>query len=213
MEINNIISGHQEFKQKRFSKYKKRFYDLVKEGQKPKVLFITCSDSRVVPTLITNTDPGDMFIVRNVGNFIAPYSPDNDYHSTAAAIEYAVSHLHVSEIIVCGHSHCGAIKELYQKHEENDAFVHVQKWLELGAKAKNYINLVMPQADLEKKLVATEKISIVFQLSNLLSYPEVEKKVENGELNLRGWYYKLENGALEYFDSETHSFIELEMEK
>lgn len=212
VDIDSIIDGYEDFKEKKFSKYKKKFYELVKEGQKPKILFISCCDSRVVPNLITNTDPGDMFIVRNVGNFIPPHSPDDKFHSTAAAIEYAVSHLKVSEIIVCGHSHCGAIHELYKDNNDHHAFVHITKWLELGAKAKNYVNLVMPDATLEKKLVATEKISVFFQLTNLLTYPEVKKRVDEGKLNLRGWYYKIQSGELEYFDNDAHKFIPLKSE-
>ncbi len=210
MDINSIIEGYEEFREKRFVKYEKRFTHLVKEGQNPKVLFISCCDSRVTPSLFTSTDPGDMFVVRNIGNMVAPYSPDNDYHSTAAAIEYAVSVLKVRDIIVCGHSHCGAIAGLYKDLNNDERVVHVKKWLELGSKAKDFISLTMSKADMEEKLQATEKISVVFQLMNLLTYPEVEKLVNEGELNLRGWYYKIESGELEYYDDETHKFLPLE---
>ncbi len=210
MHVDKIIEGYEEFRDKKFKKYKNRFSDLVKQGQKPKVLFISCCDSRVTPNLFTSTDPGDMFVVRNIGNMVAPYSPDNDFHSTAAAIEYAVSVLKVSDIIVCGHSHCGAIAGLYQNLEDNEKMVHVKKWLELGSKAKDYVSLTMSGASSDEKLEATEKVSVVFQLINLLTYPEVERLVNDGKLNLRGWYYKLESGELEYYDDEIHDFKPLE---
>lgn len=210
MEVNDIVNGYEEFRDKKFKKYKNRFVDLVKQGQKPKVLFITCSDSRVIPNLFTNTDPGDMFIVRNIGNMVAPYSADTDYHSTAAAVEYAVSVLGVSDIIVCGHSHCGAIDGLYKDLGDDSSFIHVRKWLELGKRAKDYVALTMPNASYKDKLQATEKISVVFQLFNLLTYPQVGKKVEEGTLNLRGWYYKIQSGQLEYYDDESCSFKPLE---
>lgn len=210
MDIHDIVNGYEEFRDKKFKKYQNRFVDLVKEGQKPKVLFISCCDSRVTPNLFTNTDPGDMFIVRNIGNMVAPYSPDNDYHSTAAAIEYAVSVLHVSDIIVCGHSHCGAIDGLYKDMRDDEEFVHVKKWLELGMRAKDYVSLTMPNANHKQKLEATEKISVVFQLFNLLTYPKVEELVNDGKLSLRGWYYKIKTGELEYYDDESCDFKPLE---
>ncbi len=210
MDIDNIIAGYEEFRDKKFKKYKNRFTDLVKQGQKPKVLFISCCDSRVTPSLFTSTDPGDMFIVRNIGNMVAPYSPDNEYHSTASAIEYAVSILKVTDIIVCGHSHCGAIEGLYKDMKDDERVIHVKKWLELGSKAKDFVSLTMSTASKEEKLQATEKASVVFQLINLLTYPEVERLVGEGKLNLRGWYYKIESGELEYYDDESHKFLPLE---
>lgn len=210
MGIDTIIEGYGKFKQKKFKHYKEHFSELAKQGQNPKVLFIACCDSRVVPSLLTSANPGDMFIVRNIGNMVAPYSPDNDYHSTAAAIEYAVSILEVSDIIVCGHSHCGAINGLYTDDRGDENLLHVKKWLELGSRAKDFIASSMPNATFEEKLRATEKSSIVFQLVNLLTYPQVEKRVNEGKLNINGWYYYIENGKLEYYDDDSLSFKPLE---
>jgi len=108
-------SGHEAFRKIAFNKSKERFRKLVDEGQSPKALFIGCSDSRVMPAMITSSKPGDLFIIRNIGNFVAPFNPDADFHATASAIEYAVSILEVSDIIVCGHSDCGAIEALYKE--------------------------------------------------------------------------------------------------
>ncbi len=210
MGIDIIIEGYEKFKDKKFKHYKEHFLELVEKGQQPKVLFIACCDSRIVPSLLTSTNPGDMFIVRNIGNMVAPYSPDNDYHSTAAAIEYAVSILKVSDIIVCGHSHCGAINGLYKDDRDDESLLHVNKWLELGVKAKDFVISSMPNATFEEKLRATEKSSIVFQLVNLLTYPQVEKRVNEGKLNINGWYYDIENGKLEYYDDESLKFKPLE---
>ncbi|DAB31443.1 MAG TPA: carbonic anhydrase, partial [Sulfurospirillum sp. UBA11407] len=88
MEISSLIDGYELFKDKKFKKYQNKFLDLVKNGQNPKVLFIACSDSRVDPTLITSASPGELFVLRNIGNFVPPFSPDDDYHATAAGIEY-----------------------------------------------------------------------------------------------------------------------------
>ena len=206
MEINELIAGYEDFREKKFKKYKNRFIDLVENGQRPKVLFIGCSDSRVVPNLITNTDPGDLFVLRNIGNMVPPFSPDNDFHATAAGIEYAVSVLNVTDIIVCGHSQCGAIEGVY-KDIDRPELIHVKKWLELGNRAKEYVeNRLTKSVSAEEKFEMTEKVSVIFQLSNLLTYPDVKRRVDEGELNLRGWYYKLINGELEYYDDEAYEF-------
>jgi len=207
MKIQNLIDGHENFKDRKFKKYENKFLDLVEHGQHPKVLFIACSDSRVNPTLITDADPGELFILRNIGNFVPPFSPDNDYHATAAGVEYAVSVLKVTDIIVCGHSHCGAINSLY-KEINCDTLIHVKKWLELGEKAKKHVQMSADKhATHEERLELTEKISVVFQLKNLLTYPEVRSLVENGKLSLRGWYYKLETGDLEYYCDKEREFL------
>jgi len=210
VDMKNIILGNEKFKQNKFKKYEEKFIDLVEKGQKPKVLFIGCSDSRVLPHLITNTGPGDLFIVRNIGNFVAPFKPDEDYHSTAAAIEYAVTVLKVSEIIVCGHSHCGAIAALYNKPEGIE-MIHVRKWLDLGNEAKTFIETNEETKDLshEKKLAMTEKVSVIFQLTNLLTYPKIKELVDEGRINLRGWYYKIESGDIEYYNEEKKEFVSM----
>jgi len=205
MKIDELIKGNKKFKDVHFSNFK--FDSLVQDGQSPEILFIGCSDSRVVPDLILDSKPGDMFILRNIGNFVPPYKNDNDFHGSTAAIEYAVSVLNVKHIIVCGHSHCGACASLYDDISDNPNLVHVKKWLELGQKAKEYTLLAIDdKTNKEKILRTTEKISIKHQLENLLTYPEVLRKVTLGELNIHGWYYKIEDGSIESYDGESCDF-------
>ena len=206
MKIADLVSGYEKFKDTKFKKYENKFLDLVKNGQHPKVLFIACSDSRINPTLITDSEPGELFVLRNIGNFVPPFAPDNDYHATAAGVEYATSVLGVTDIIVCGHSHCGAI--LAMDTEITDIkLVHVKKWLELGLDAKNYVSTKMNKNITEEaRLELTEKISVLFQLKNLLTYPDVQRRVDEGELFLRAWYYRLETGVLEYFNTESGEY-------
>lgn len=206
MKISELISGYEKFKDTKFKKYENKFLDLVKNGQHPKVLFIACSDSRVDPVLITNSQPGELFILRNIGNFVPPFSPDYEYHATAAGVEYATTVLGVTDIIVCGHSHCGAIKAVYS--EINDPnLIHVKKWLELGSNAREFVekNKCKMLGELDK-LELTEKVSAVFQLKNLLTYPDVQRRVDEGTLFLRAWHYKIETGELEYFNTESGEF-------
>ncbi len=203
MEISKLKKGIEIFQAEKFKKYESKFTKLVEKGQNPRVLFIGCSDSRVIPSLITNTKPGDLFVVRNIGNLVPPFKPD------AAAIEYAVSVLDVTEIIICGHSHCGAMKSLYQKID-NPNLIHVKKWMELAAETKKYVeNTLGVNASNEEKYKMSEKISVTYQMVNLLTYPDVEKRVEEGKLNIRGWYYKLESGEIEKYDHEKNEFVPL----
>lgn len=207
MIIDKLIKGNKKFKDSKFLKLEGRFNHLVEYGQSPQVLFIGCSDSRVVPDLIVNAKPGDMFILRNIGNFVPPYKNDKDFHGSSAAIEYAVSVLGVKDIIVCGHSHCGACEALYQDLANEPHLVHVNKWLELGKDAKQEaLSLLDIKKNKEELLRTTEKISIKHQLENLLTYPEIKRKVQAKELDLHGWYYKIEDGSIEYYDGEEGKF-------
>ncbi len=204
-----FAEGHQTFKNVKFKQNEHRFKKLVEEGQKPKALFIGCSDSRVMPAMITGSEAGDLFIIRNIGNFVAPFRPDSDYHATAAAIEYAVSVLQISDIIVCGHSHCGAIASLYKEIEPTEENLHTVKWLELGMPAKKIALMSHKDRPKEALLRYTEKISVIHQLDHLLTYPAVKRRVEEGSLFLHGWHYDIETGEIEYYDDEAYMFMPL----
>jgi len=212
MNISDLLDGTQSFKKNVFKKNKNKYVDLIKNGQHPKALFIGCSDSRVVPNLITNSDPGDLFVYRNVGNFVPPFNPKVEFHGTAAAIEYAVSHLQIDNIIVCGHSHCGAIKGVYERDKlDLESMAHLRKWLELGERAKNIVNKMATKQhfNFEEKLVHTEQISVIFSMQNLLTYPKVAQKVTDGVLSIRGWYYKIETGEILYYDEDEMRFTHI----
>jgi len=210
MKDDELVRSYQKFKEKYGKEYSSLFQKLVDEGQSPKTLFIACSDSRVVPNLITHTKPGDLFIARNIGNFIPPYDPNSEASATPAAIEYAVSVLKVSNIIVCGHTHCGACKSLHQDIPDEPEMLNIKKWLKFGESAKNQALAYVGKDDKEKLYAATEKFNIIDQMKNLLTYPGVKSRVESGELFVIGWYYHLEDGSLEYFDPVEHRFLPLE---
>ncbi|MDP1785683.1 MAG: carbonic anhydrase [Sulfuricurvum sp.] len=204
--LQEFIKGNETFQETYFKKHETQLLNLVRNGQTPRALFIGCSDSRVIPDLIVQTRPGDLFVVRNVGNFVAPYKPDEDFHSTAAAIEYAVGVLEVSEIIICGHSHCGAIEALY-KSSCDTSMIHTAKWLTLGEKAKAMALIALgTDAPREELLRTTERLSIVTQIENLLTYPYVKKLADEEKLFIHGWYYDIETGAIEYYDPDTYEF-------
>ncbi|MFA7083178.1 MAG: carbonic anhydrase [Arcobacteraceae bacterium] len=205
--IKQLIKGNEKFKSLYFPYFEEELKLSIQIGQKPEVLFIGCSDSRVTPDLMLDAKPGDMFILRNVGNFIPPYKADNDFHGSAAAIEYAVSVLGVKDIIVCGHSHCGACKSLYDEIPIESTLVHVKKWLELGAKAKEFtLRTIKDPNDKEDLYRQTERNSILYQVENLFSYPAVKERIDQKTLTIHGWYYCIETGLIEYYDLEKKQY-------
>ncbi len=208
MNLEEYAKGNKLFRAY-FKNNQESLLELVKSGQTPKALFIGCSDSRVIPDLIVQSDPGDLFVIRNVGNFVPPYKPDEDYHSTASGIEYAVSVLNVKEIIICGHTHCGACQHLYEEIED-PSLVHTKKWLELGKSAKTSAILSLGvDAPKEDLLRLTEKLSVVKQIENILTYPHVKNRFEDGSLHIHGWYYDMETGKIDYYNADTYEFLPL----
>ncbi len=208
MNMEDYAQGNELFKTY-FKKNKESLLELVTSGQSPKALFIGCSDSRVIPDLMVQADPGDLFVLRNVGNFVPPYKPDADFHATASGIEYAVSVLKVKEIIICGHTHCGACKALYQELDDS-SLIHTKKWLELGESAKTSAILSLgANAPKEDLLRLTEKLSVIKQIENILTYPNVKKKFEEGSLHIHGWYYDIETGKIEYYNADSYEFLPL----
>ncbi|NQY21844.1 MAG: carbonic anhydrase [Campylobacteraceae bacterium] len=208
--IKNLIKGNRLFKKYEFPNFQKDMEESIKHGQKPEILFIGCSDSRVTPDLFLNTKPGDMFILRNVGNFVPKYKHDEDFHGSAAAIEYAVSVLKIKDIIVCGHSHCGACESLYQELPDTEDLVHIKTWLKLGEKAKSDTLKEKKFTTQSEMYRETEKNSIKHQLENLLSYPGVLKAIKNNELTLHGWHYSIEDAGISYYNKEKDKFCPLE---
>lgn len=176
-----------------------QFKTLVTNGQHPTILFIGCSDSRLVPYLLTGAGPGELFLVRNVGAFVPPYDGSAGYHGTSAAIEYAVLNLKVARIVVCGHSHCGGIRALYE--EVDPRAKNLAAWLELGREAALPVQ-VTPEA-----LRRTEQRAVVLQLERLMGYPMVRDQVQARQLTLHGWHYVMEDGEVHVFDVDSGQFI------
>lgn len=195
----SLLEGLHQFKTGYFPRYEARFKKLIAEGQSPRALFIGCSDSRVVPDRLTSTEPGDLFVVRNVGNIIPPFNMDHEHHSVSAALEFAVENLGVQDIIICGHSHCGAIRALY--HPPPEHLKHMRQWLRFAEGAK-LSGEVTPGL-----LRQTEQRSIIVQLDRLMTFPIVRECVEAGKIALHGWYYVIEAGEVHIFDFEEKKFL------
>jgi carbonic anhydrase len=196
---DELLQRLQHFHADYFPLHQQRFQDLVEQGQHPKTLFIGCSDSRLVPYLITGTGPGELFIVRNVGALVPPYDGSHGLHGTMAGIEFAVLQLKVERIVVCGHTHCGAIRAAYEGVPEEARALKI--WLELVKEA------VLPVRPSAEAMLRTEQRSVVLQLERLMDYPMVRRAVEAGQLTLHGWHYVIEDGEVHVFDVQQGGFV------
>ena len=208
--MEQLIAGVHKFQRDEFGNYRKLFRKLSQEGQNPHTLFITCSDSRVLAELITQSKPGDLFVVKNVGNIVPPANVKGDTNSTAAAIEFAVETLRVSDIVICGHSQCGAITAMLDKKPVSDATPHLRDWLNLAAPVletlnKDYAHL---RDATERETTAAEE-NVLFGLDNLHSYPCVQERLMDGSLRLHGWFFKIATAELFAYDPESRQFFPL----
>jgi len=194
----DLIEGVRRFRRECFPSFREHYRRLVETGQHPSTLFIGCSDSRLVPTLLTDTPPGELFVVRNVGNLVPPFESELDDLETPAAIEFATVVLQVEHIVVCGHSDCGAIRALYAP--PNPQTPHLARWLELARSA------ALDQAPSQELLRRTERRSVELQVERLMSYPSVREAVEAGQLDLHGWHYVIETGTVHALNCRTGDF-------
>ena len=205
--MQRLIEGAHKFRNDEFGNYRKLFRKLSQEGQNPHTLFITCSDSRVLAELITQSKPGDLFVIKNIGNIIPPANIDTGFNSTGAGIEFAVDVLGVTDIVVCGHSQCGAIAALMNPQAASEDVKHLHKWITLANPVRetierNYSHLT---TDAER-IRAAEEENVLFSIDQLHSYPAVEKKLQEGALRLHAWFFKIDSAELFGYDPENRQF-------
>jgi carbonic anhydrase len=205
--MQRLVEGIHQFQRNIFTSQRELFQRLV-DGQHPEALFITCSDSRLDVSMLTQTRPGELFIMRNAGNIVPPYGTPSG--GEAATIEYAVAVLKVRDIIICGHSHCGAMRALLHPEDARD-LPAVRAWLErCEATARiikeNYPHITDPNA----RLTATVEENVLVQLENLRTHPSVAAAVARGGLHLHGWVYKFETGQVFNYDPEQGQFTSVE---
>ena len=203
--MDKLFRGIMKFRREEFESHKALFRELGRQ-QRPHTLFIGCSDSRVVPNLITGSNPGDLFIVRNVANIVPPYRSTEEYVATTSAIEYAVLALGVDTIVVCGHSNCGGCAALNKPDEEMAHLPHVRKWLEVSSEVKGRVDRLMAGDTPEEREWLTEQVNVLVQMKNLLTYPYVRERYERGELKILGWHYLIETGEIYNFNDATQLF-------
>lgn len=200
-DLETLIDGFRRFRQRYFVEQPGVYEKLVKYGQSPEALTIACSDSRVDPALITDANPGDMFVVRNVANVVPPHVDDGKTHGTSAAIEFSVKHLEVPHIIVMGHSRCGGIRALMEGEHSNVTHGFIDPWMHVMLEARERVKAENAGASLDDQCRLCERQAVGVSLENLMTFPFVQQRVESGWLKLHGWYFDFEAGEL--FEHQT----------
>jgi carbonic anhydrase len=200
--MKKLVAGVHQFQRTIFASQRELFEHLSK-GQRPDTLFITCSDSRVVPNLITQTDPGDLFVLRNAGNIVPPWGAVQG--GEAATIEYAVSVLGIETIVVTGHSECGAMKALFDPPPASD-LPAVRSWLAHAESTRRVVVEAYPDLSPEHRLNVAIQENVLCQLENLRTHPAVASALMRGKLRLHGWVYKIASGEIYAYDVEREQF-------
>src|SRR5215471_2268849 len=194
--MNRIIQGIQHFQNEVFPKRRALFQRLA-SGQNPETLIVACSDSRVCIDLITQTEPGDLFVCRNAGNIVPAYGEGD---AVAASIEYGLTKLPIRDLVVCGHSDCGAMKGLMHLHAL-DEMPNVRSWLERSQGAYHAFETDGTDTSSPEALTLLTKLNIRLQLEHLRSYPQVFARLRRSTLRLHGWFYRIETGEVEVWDA------------
>lgn len=205
-EIDKLVRGFARFRQRYFQQEPALFDHLRREGQSPKILIIACCDSRVDPALITDANPGDLFVVRNVANLVPPYETGGHRHGTSAALEFAVRCLHVRHVIVLGHAHCGGIRALMQGMQASDQGEFIVPWMSVAQCARDRVLAEMPHADADAQARAVEQAAVRTSLDNLVTFPWIQARVDSGKLDLHGWYFDIDSGQLLRYDEAAGTF-------
>jgi carbonic anhydrase len=203
--MQKLIQGIHQFREQDFRPLQGLFEQLAK-GQNPETLFITCSDSRIDPNLLTRSKPGDLFILRNAGNIVPPHGAANG--GEAATIEFAVAALGVKDIIICGHSHCGAMKGLLEPASVAP-LPAVAAWLSHAETTRRIVHDNYGHLAGDKLVTATVEENVLVQLENLRTLPAVGSRLVRGDLRLHGWVYKIETGEVFAYDTTSGQFVPL----
>ncbi len=202
--MKEIIEGFLKFQKNVFPERVKLFKSLANQ-QNPRALFISCSDSRLVPELVTQREPGDLFVIRNAGNIVPSYGPEPG--GVSASVEYAVAALQVNDIVICGHSDCGAMTAV-ATCKCLDHMPAVSSWLRYADSAR-VVNEARQHPDPSAKVAAMVRENVIAQLANIQTHPSVRLALEEGRVTLHGWVYDIESGRIDAFDGRTGAFVSL----
>ena len=189
--MDRLIEGYRRFRARTWAQERIRFEALAAHGQRPKVLVIACSDSRVDPQMIFDADPGELFVIRNVANLVPPYRPDTSYHGTSAALEFGIRALGVKDVIVIGHALCGGVRALLEGvPKETPDFV--KSWMTIAEPARQSVGH-MPASSRQE---ACEHETVRLSLENLGTFPWIRDAAAAGRLRLNGFYFDIRTGIL-----------------
>lgn len=208
-DIEKFIAGFKQFQRSYFGKDRPLF-DQLKQRQQPRAMIISCCDSRVDPAILTSSEPGDLFVVRNVANLVPPCETGGGHHGVSAALEFGVCSLGVEHIIVLGHSQCGGIRALMEDSYGSGEGGFIANWMDIAAPAREKIRKELPHKSIELQSHACEQAAILQSLENLLTFPWIAQRVNKGTLSLHGWYFDISQGELLGYDANRQMFISLQ---
>lgn len=201
--MRKLVDGIHRFQSGVFGR-KKELFERLSKGQEPDVLFITCSDSRVSPTLLTQTVPGDLFILRNAGNLVPPYGPIHG--AEAAAVEYAIDVLSVRDLIICGHTHCGAMKAVLDP-SSLDKLPATKGWLTYAEATRRVMTTHYRDLSTDDQLEVCIEENVLVQIEHLRTHPSVLAGLSYGRLRLHAWVYEIESGNVSAFDDHAGQYL------
>ncbi len=202
----HLLAGHRNFMRGRYPSESGRYTSLARQGQAPETMIIACCDSRSAPETIFDAGPGELFVLRNVGNLVPPYEPDGEFHSTSAALEFAVQSLKVKHIVVMGHGRCGGIRAaLDTSHPPLSPGDFLVKWMGLIAPAAETVAATTLMTNSERQ-TALERISIRYSIANLRTFPCIKILEDKGKLTLHGAWFDISTGELWAMNRETGDF-------
>jgi len=202
--MSDLIDGFLKFRQSAYPDRANLFHSLA-HAQTPGALFITCSDSRVIPELLTQQEPGSLFVIRNAGNIVPSYGPEPG--GVSASVEYAVAVLGVRDVVICGHSDCGAMGAIARRHDLSH-LPAVSGWLR-HADAAKVINASHQYDTDEERVCALVRENVIAQFANLRTHPSVALALNQGKVRIHGWVYDIESGQIEALDGSSGKFVPL----
>lgn len=211
--MERLLSGYQSFRADYFETNHTLFEELAINGQAPRVLVIACSDSRTDPAIITESAPGDLFVIRNVAALVPPFEPDGRAHGTASALEFAVLGLSVEHIVVLGHRLCGGIRALIQgPYRDGRRFDFLADWVEIAAEARDSALGAVTEVPIEMRERLVEQRGICISVRNLATYPWIAERITSGQISIHGWHFDIASGAIDTLDPVTGIFSPLDPE-
>lgn len=204
--MKKLIQGIIDFRQNLADENRALFSKLAL-GQKPDALFIACSDSRVVPNLFASTNPGDLFVLRNIGNLIPPVSASPQDNSSLAVIEFAVFSLNVADIIICGHSDCGAMQALVTGFNTGCSCPHLESWLKFGEESVNKVRRGLTIDPSLSEVNQISQVNVLQQMEHITSFPFIQERIEKKQLRVHGWWFDIAQADVYCYESEQNKFI------
>ncbi len=211
--MKKLLRGIIDFRKRLLKQYRKKFSKLAWLGQSPDLLLVSCCDSRVAPNVFASTDPGDVFVLRNIGNLVPPYSVGDKVPSVAAAVDYSLLALKVSDIVICGHSECGAMCSFFQKESDNPISAPLKQWLSYANSSyEKFKALPAMETGLSPHNVLSQ-LNVVQQMENIKTYPEVYARWSTHQLRIHGWWFDLASGNIYYYNENAKKFVLLDEEE